>query len=72
MIKRSQLFELPTVYEALSQSPKLPLRAFPFLPYEGTQRKIIREMKSKDSPYSVCKARGGSEILSILSVGQFF
>jgi hypothetical protein len=47
MIKMSQLFELPTVYEALSQSPKLPLRAFPFFPYEKANRNIIREMKRK-------------------------
>jgi len=47
MIKMSQLFELPTVYEALSQSPKLPLRAFLFSPYERANRKIIREMKRK-------------------------
>jgi hypothetical protein len=30
MIKISKLFELPIVCEALLQSPKLPLRAFPF------------------------------------------
>jgi hypothetical protein len=32
MIKISKLVELPIVCEALLQSPKLPLRAFPFYP----------------------------------------
>jgi hypothetical protein len=47
MIKMSQLFELPTVCGALPQSPKSPLRAFPFFLYAKANRKIIKEMKRK-------------------------
>jgi hypothetical protein len=61
MIKMSQLLELPTVYEALPQSPKLPLRAFPFFSYPRANRKIIREIKSKDNPYSFWRASVGQK-----------
>jgi len=72
MIKMSQLLELPTVCGALSQSPRLPLRAFPFFPYEKANTKIIREMKRKIALILSRGQRMDQKILSILSVGQFF
>jgi hypothetical protein len=47
MIRIKSLLELPIVCGALSQSPKSPLRAFFFYPYEKTNMKIIKEMKRK-------------------------
>jgi len=72
MIKMSQLFELPTLCGTLSQSPKLPLRAFPFFPYEKANTKIIKEMKRKIALILSGGQGVGQKILSILSVGQFF
>jgi hypothetical protein len=43
MIKMSQLFELPTVYEALSPSPKFPLRAFLFYPLKKLMARFLME-----------------------------
>jgi len=42
MIKISKLFELPIVCEALLQSPKFPLRAFPFLPFKSQYNNCSR------------------------------
>jgi hypothetical protein len=72
MIKMNQLLELPTVCGALSQSPRLPLRAFPFFPYEKANTKIIREMKRKIALMLSGGQAAGQKILSILSAGLFF
>ena len=71
MIKISKLFELPIVCEALLQSPKLPLRAFPFLSLQKAHITIVKGMKRKISP-SFSKGQGWVKFLSTLSVGQFF
>ncbi len=52
MIKISKLVELPIVCGALLQSPKLPLRAFPFLSLQKANRIIVKGMKRKISPSS--------------------
>jgi hypothetical protein len=57
MIKMSQLFELPTVYEALSPSPKLLLRAFLFYPFKKLMGRL-RKRWEEDNPSSFCMASG--------------
>jgi|GEM_PF-2886833 len=72
MVKIISFVELPIVCEALLQSPKLPLRASPFLSLLKADTIIVNGVKGKISPSSLRRARGGSKTLSILSVGQSF
>jgi len=78
MLKISKRVELPIVCEALLQSPKLPLRASPFLSLQKADMIIVNGMKGKISP-SLSRGQGWVKFLSTLiggsillaKVGQF-
>jgi hypothetical protein len=57
MVDLNYLVELPIVYGALLQSPKLPLRAFPLLSLQKPDMIIIKGVGRKISP-SLSRGQG--------------
>jgi hypothetical protein len=74
MIKIKYLVELPTVCGALPElkARRCTLRAFLFYPFKKGIIIIVKGIKRKISPPYLRKAKGGSNIPSSLSVGQFW
>jgi hypothetical protein len=60
MIKIKSLVELPIVCGALSQSPKVPLRAFLSYPFKKLVGRLPKRWK-KDSPSPFLIASGGGQ-----------
>jgi hypothetical protein len=49
MVKITSFVELPIVCEAHLQSPKLPLRAFPFYPFKKPIPSLLKELEKKSA-----------------------